>query len=97
VSVLQKKVKLSCDKSSRLRGGKKSWAFIVTVIFGTTRTTELPALLVGHLYPEGDSLVLIFLEAEYTTGLLKADRRFFPLQIYKYPARNPTRDLQIGR
>jgi hypothetical protein len=45
------KVKLSDNKSWRLRGGMQCWTSTLTLIFGTTRTTELSALCTGRTLP----------------------------------------------
>jgi hypothetical protein len=57
--MIKVKVKLSCNKLWRLRGGIKHWDFIVTLKFGTIWTAELSAQLVSHTLPEENVLVLI--------------------------------------
>ena len=41
-------VKLSRNRSRRLRRGMECWASILTVTFGKTRTAEVTALRAGH-------------------------------------------------
>ena len=50
-AVIKVKVKLSRDKSWRLRRGMRGWTSILTLKFGTTRTAELSALRGSHTLP----------------------------------------------
>ena len=94
VDVLEKEKIFSCcehstpgNKSWRLKGGKKYYAVILTLTFGTNRTAELPAVGAGRTLPP------FLLEAEWTTRLLNEDRRSGHLNISKDPTGNQTWDL----
>jgi hypothetical protein len=65
-------VKLTRNKSRRLRGRKKCWNFIIALIFGPTRTATLSHLHAGCILLQGNNVVLI---SEWIPGLLNADRR----------------------
>jgi hypothetical protein len=56
------KVKLSFNKPRRLRRGIECWASIFTLTFGTTRRTKTPDLRARCNYPQGNSLVLIYVK-----------------------------------
>jgi hypothetical protein len=57
--IIKVKVKLSRNKSWRLRMGMEYWASVLILTFGTVRAAELSAVLAGLIYPQGTSLELI--------------------------------------
>ena len=56
------KVQVFCNKSWRLRSGMECWASILILIFDTTWTAELSAVLAGGTLPPRKFLVLISVE-----------------------------------
>jgi hypothetical protein len=55
--------------------GQKCWTSILTSTFGTDMTSEMSAVRADRIYPQGNSLLVIFLEVEWVPWLLNADRR----------------------
>ena len=78
-----KEVKLSCNKSWRLRGGMECWAPVLALTFDTTRTAELSAPHDGALNPKKIPWYSFLLEAEWNQGLLNADGRIRALEDFQ--------------
>jgi hypothetical protein len=79
------KVKLSRNKSWRLRRRTKCWASIPTLTFDTIRTTKLSALRAGRTLPPRKFLGTHLLDAEWTPGLMNAGRRNISLESFQGP------------
>jgi hypothetical protein len=88
------KVKLSRNKSWRLREGMECWAYILTLPFGTTRTAELSALHTGRASPPRKFLGTRFCyRLSGPQGYWMRTEGIGQLKISKNPTRNRTQSL----
>jgi len=94
------KVKVSLRSHEGSEGGKECWASVLTLTFGTIRTAELSALRADHTLPlrKYISLYSFLFDAEWTAGLLHADR-IGSVEKFQGPCRewNPERPRLVAQ
>jgi hypothetical protein len=87
-------VQLPENKSWRLIAGMEGWASILSFIFGRTRTAEFVSTKRRpHCTSKEIPWCSFLLQAEWTPGLLNADRRISHLKISKELTGKRTRNL----
>jgi len=87
------KVFLWRDEDSEWGGEIESWSSILTLTFGTAWPAELSAVPAGRCLPQGSLWYSFMLEAEWTPGLLHADKGIGHVEVSKDTTRNRTRNL----